>query len=227
MNHTSFWRRLTRGGRRLHQRPDWEAFAGPGWAERIMQVGVTDDFHAKQGRSTGRWVLTAPGGRRLAVYLKRHYRLPFWHGWLATLWPGGDWSPAMQEYRHLEWAREQGVPVPVPVAAGEFIDPWGKLSSFLVVEELTDMLPLHEEQMPPLAASLACPPTCSAAGSADLRSGRDGPPGAPAARPAALPQGSVPVPLLHPPRRRRPAASRLLRAGRARKTAGPGAAGSS
>ena len=26
------------------------------WADRIMEVTVTDDFHAKQGRSTGRWI---------------------------------------------------------------------------------------------------------------------------------------------------------------------------
>src|SRR5262249_23786560 len=32
----SLWRRLTRGWCRLRQRPDWEEFAGPGWAERIM-----------------------------------------------------------------------------------------------------------------------------------------------------------------------------------------------
>ncbi len=145
LKYTSLWKRLTRGWRRLQERPDWEHFAGPGWADRIMQIGVTDDFHAKQGRSTGRWVIEAPrDAGRLVVYLKRHYRLPFWTGWLATIWPRGDWSPAMQEYRHLEWAREQGVPVPATVAAGEFVGPWGKLSSFLVVEELTDMLPLHQ-----------------------------------------------------------------------------------
>jgi heptose I phosphotransferase len=144
------WQRLTRGERWLYARPDWEEFAGAGWAEHIMRADVTDNFHAKQGRSTGRWVLEA-ADRRLAVYLKRHYRLPFWTGWLATLWPRGDWSPAMQEYRHLEWARHQGVLVPATVAAGEFVGPWGKLSSFLVVEELTDMLPLH--QAIPLAAS--------------------------------------------------------------------------
>jgi heptose I phosphotransferase len=147
---SSLWRRLTTGCRMLHVRPDWEEFAGPGWANRIMQAGVTDDFHAKQGRSTGRWVLEA-GARRLAVYLKRHYRLPFWTGWLAALWPKGGWSPAMQEYRHLEWARHQGLHVPATVAVGEFVGPWGKHSSFLIVEELTDMLPLH--QAIPLAAS--------------------------------------------------------------------------
>lgn len=154
VNPPTFWQRLTRGWRRLRQRADWADFVGPGWPDRIMDAEVTDDFHAKQGRSTGRWCL-ASGDQRLAVYLKRHHVLPFWQGLLAAVWPGGNWSPAMAEYEHLEWARRQGVPVPATVAAGEFLDPWGRLRSFLAVEELTDMLPLHEaiplasEKMPP------------------------------------------------------------------------------
>jgi heptose I phosphotransferase len=149
----TLWQRLFRGVRRLRQRPDWPAFAGPDWAERIMTAEVTDRFHAKQGRSTGRWVLHAGAGR-LAVYLKRHYRLPWWRGLLAALWPDAGWSPALQEVRHLEWARAQGLPVPAVVAAGEYIGPWGRLQSFLAVEELADMLPLHEA-VPAAAGRLA------------------------------------------------------------------------
>jgi heptose I phosphotransferase len=108
-----------------------------------MHVPVTDRFHAKQGRSIGRWVLDADG-QRLVVYLKRHYRLPRWLGLLATLHPGAGWSPAVQEWKHLEWARAGGMPVPEAVASGEYIGPWGRLQSFLAVEELTGMLPLHE-----------------------------------------------------------------------------------
>ncbi len=78
------------------------------------------------------------------MYLKRHYRLSWWRGLLAALWPGRGWSPALEEWSHLEWARAQGLPVPAPVAAGEFIGPWGRLQSVLAVEELHDMLPLHE-----------------------------------------------------------------------------------
>jgi heptose I phosphotransferase len=155
----TLWQRLTRGVRRLKQRPDWEQFAGRGWADRILAVAVTDRFHAKQGRSTGRWVRQA-GGQRLAVYLKRHYRLPWWTGWLAALWPEAGWSPALTEWRHLEWARSHGVPVPATAAAGEFIGPWGRLQSFLAVEELTGMLPLHEA-IPAAAATL--PPATFAA----------------------------------------------------------------
>jgi heptose I phosphotransferase len=143
----SFWRRLLRGGWRWRQEPDWPAFTGPDWPDRVMSADVTDRFHAKQGRSIGRWAL---GGGRLSVYLKRHYALPRWRGWLATLWPGGDWSDGMQECRHIDWARRHGFPVPRAVAAGEAIGPWGRLRSFLAVEELADILPLH--QAVPLAA---------------------------------------------------------------------------
>src|SRR5207302_3257339 len=63
--------------------------------------------------------------------------------------------PARQEDNHLEWARRQGVPVPATAACGEFIGPWGRLMSFLAVEELAGMLALHEaiplaqKQLPP------------------------------------------------------------------------------
>jgi hypothetical protein len=139
----TWWQRLTRGVRRLYARTDWSGFAGTDWPDRIMQADVTDDFNAKQGRSTGRWVLET-AGKQLAVYLKRHYELPWWHGLGAVLWPNADWSPGMLERTNLEWARSCGLPVPKVVAAGEFIGPYGKLQSFLAIEELTDMLPLHE-----------------------------------------------------------------------------------
>lgn len=150
----SWWERLTHGFRRLCATPDWRDFVGDDWADTIMQTELTDDFHAKQGRSTGRWVLQALG-RRLSVYLKRHYELPLSHGLGAALWPGGDWSPAMLERRNLEWARQHGIPVPRVVAAGEYLGPWGKLQSFLAIEELAQMLPLH--QAIPLAARHLAP----------------------------------------------------------------------
>jgi heptose I phosphotransferase len=149
MTRDSFWRRLGRGVRQVWGRPDWDDLLGPDWAAGIMERPVTDRFHAKQGRTTGRLILEQDK-RRLAVYLKRHHRLSWWRGLLATLWPGAGWSPALQEARNLERARAQGLPVPVVVAAGECIGPWGRLQSFLAVEELADMLPLHEAI--PLAA---------------------------------------------------------------------------
>jgi heptose I phosphotransferase len=151
----TFWRRLFRGVRRVRQQPYWPGFAGPDWADRIMAVSVTDRFHAKQGRTIVRWSLEDDGGRRLVVYLKRHYRLPWWHGLLALVRPDGHWSPALREWEHLEWARAAGLPVPVAAAGGEFIGPWGRLQSFLAVEELTGMLPLH--QAVPAAATRLAP----------------------------------------------------------------------
>jgi heptose I phosphotransferase len=148
----TFWQRLFRGVRRLRQRPPWADFAGPDWADRVMQVQVADRFHAKQGRTIARWTLHA-GGRRLVVYLKRHYRLPWHAGLLALVRPDGRWSPALQEWDHLEWARAEGLPAPRAVAGGEYIGPWGRLQSFLAVEELTGMIALHEA-IPAAAAAL-------------------------------------------------------------------------
>jgi heptose I phosphotransferase len=128
----------------VHREPDWDTFAGPGWIDGIMTESVTDRYHAKQGRSIGRWTLTAPDGRTLVVYLKRHYVLPRFLGLLSALAPGRPWSPGLAEWEHLCWAKAIGLPVPRAVAVGEFLGPWGKLQGFLAVEELTGMLPLHE-----------------------------------------------------------------------------------
>jgi heptose I phosphotransferase len=147
-----FWRRLWHGTRRLHHSDEFARLAGPDWAERIMELPVTDRLHVKQGRSIGRLVLR-DGGRSLVVYLKRHYRLPWWHGLLALVRPGRAWSPGLQEWEHLRWAQSRGLPVPEAVAAGEFLGPWGRLRSFLAVKELTGMLPLHEA-VPAAAARL-------------------------------------------------------------------------
>jgi heptose I phosphotransferase len=84
------------------------------------------------------------GTQRLAVYLKRHYALARWRGLLAVICPDVGLSPALEEWRHLEWARDQGLLVPSAVAAGEYLNPWGRLQSFLAVQELTGMIPLHE-----------------------------------------------------------------------------------
>jgi heptose I phosphotransferase len=108
-----------------------------------MTIAVPDRHHAKQGRSTGRWTLTRDG-RTLIVYLKRHYVLPRRHGLVAVLWPARPVSPGLEEWEHLAWAKANGIPVPRAVAVGELLGPWGRLQSFLAVEELEDMLPLHE-----------------------------------------------------------------------------------
>src|SRR5262245_3802743 len=95
---SSLWYRLRRGTRLLRRQSDWERFVGEGWAERIMDESITDRFHAKQGRSIGRRVFNTDG-RTLTVYLKRHYRLPWWHGLLATLFPNRAWAPGLREWQ--------------------------------------------------------------------------------------------------------------------------------
>ncbi|RUL86738.1 lipopolysaccharide kinase InaA family protein [Tautonia sociabilis] len=109
----------------------------------VMQLRSDDRLHAKQGRSTCRVRFDGPGGP-LTVYLKRHYRLPWRERLAALIDPGGRHSPAGAEWRHLHRGRRLGLLVPEPVAAGETIGPWGRLESYLMVEELTGFLPMHE-----------------------------------------------------------------------------------
>ncbi len=143
MSILGLWHHVRRGTRRLLFHPDWPRFAGENWADGIMSAAVTDRYHAKQGRSTGRWLLRHCNDQ-LAVYLKRHRRLPWWQRLLATLLPAHGWSPAFAEWRHLLWAKKQGIDIPEPLAVGEFIGPRFQLQSFLVIRELTGMQPLHE-----------------------------------------------------------------------------------
>lgn len=130
--------------------PDWPSFAGADWPSTVMAADATDRLHQKQGRSIARWTLTAADGRTLVVFLKRHFVLPKRDGMLAKLFPGRAWSPGLSEWDHLEWAKGEGFPVPRALAAAEYRGPGLKLQSFLAVEELADMLPLHEAV--PLAA---------------------------------------------------------------------------
>lgn len=128
----------------LRNTPDWPHFAGSDWPATVMNVRVTDKLHEKQGRAIARWTLNDADGRTLVVFLKRHYKLPKRDGLMAKLFPRRAWSPGLSEWEHLEWAAGEGFPVPRAVAAGEFRGPGLKLQSFLAVEELADMLPLHE-----------------------------------------------------------------------------------
>ena len=96
----------------------------------------------------------------MAVYLKRHFRLP-WNARLAALLdPAGRHSPGAAEWAHLQKARELGVPVPEVVATGERIGPWISLQSYLMVAELTGFqelnlaLPDLESKLDPAAFAL-------------------------------------------------------------------------
>jgi heptose I phosphotransferase len=141
-------------------------------ASTVMTLDARDRLHGKQGRTTARVVFHPghdgggrPAGdgpigegppapdRPLAVYLKRHYRLPWAARWAALVDPAGRHSPAAAEWTHLERARRLGIEVPEVVAAGEFIGPRGDLRSFLMIAELTGCEPLNEV-LPRLAARL-------------------------------------------------------------------------
>jgi heptose I phosphotransferase len=132
--------RLRFGKRVIRSTPEWDRALGEGWVDRIMTEDVTDRYHAKQGRSIAKWEL--PGG--LTVYLKRHFVLPRKDGLKAVWNPNRAGSPGLQEANNLLWASSIGLYVPRIAATGEFLGPWGRVQSFLAVEELTGMLALHE-----------------------------------------------------------------------------------
>jgi heptose I phosphotransferase len=140
------------GSTRSWADPAWVAAGGPSDVDTIMSQSVTDRFHTKQGRSTGRWVI--PGEPGLVVYLKRHYRLSRWRTWAARWWPGRAWSPARQELENLARAADLGIPVPQPLAIGERLDPAVGLQSYLAVRELTGCRALNE-LLPDVARELA------------------------------------------------------------------------
>jgi heptose I phosphotransferase len=118
----------------------------------VMSLESPDRFHAKQGRSTARVVLEQTN-RPLAVYLKRHYRLPWPTRLAALLQPAGRYSPAATEWSNLERVRAMGIEVPEVVAVGEHVGPRTALHSFLMVAELTGCTPLNE-LLPQLAGRL-------------------------------------------------------------------------
>jgi heptose I phosphotransferase len=139
---STFWRRLSVGLWRVQQKRDWAALVAPDRTDALMQLDLRDRFHAKQGRSIARWA-PAAGPKELTVYLKRHYRGGWWPGLKALAGFRGV-SAAWAEWDHLEWARRRGLPVPRAVAVGERVGPWGRLQSFIAIEELAGMVPLHE-----------------------------------------------------------------------------------
>ena len=148
----SFWRRLVGPVCRLRTRPDWERFAGPGWVERIMDMPVTDRFHAKQGRSVGRLRLPAlAGGARPAYRLPQ---APLQAPLVART--AGDALASRGLVAGLSGVGPSRMGPPAGRAGASCCRrrrvhrSSRRLQSFLAVEELTDMLPLHEAI--PLAA---------------------------------------------------------------------------
>ncbi len=135
VSYGSLWQRWSRGVSWTWINERYRARVPDDLAATVMTLESRDRFHAKQGRSTARVVLVRTD-RPLAVYLKRHFRLP-WPARLAALVdPAGKHSPAAAEWAHLERARALGIDVPEVVAAGERIGPWAHLQSFVMIAEL-------------------------------------------------------------------------------------------
>ena len=158
MKYGSLWQRWTRGVRWTWVNDRYRDSLPANFDAGLMALDAPDRLHVKQGRSTARVVFHPPshGGGALSVYLKRQYRLSFVSGLAATLDPSGRHSPAATEWTHLETSRALGIPVPDVVATGEQIGPRGRLTSYLMVAELTGCEPLHEA-IPRLAARLDAP----------------------------------------------------------------------
>ena len=143
MSYGSLWQRWFRGVSWTWINERYGARLPENLGANVMTLESRDRFHAKQGRSTARVVLVR-SDRPLAVYLKRHFRLP-WPARLAALVdPGGKHSPAAAEWAQLERARALGIDVPEVVAAGEQIGPWSQLQSFVMIAELSGSEAVNE-----------------------------------------------------------------------------------
>jgi Lipopolysaccharide kinase (Kdo/WaaP) family len=156
MRYGSLWQRLVQGVRWSWIDPRYRAVLPPDLDATVMAIDSRDRLHAKQGRSTARVVFHPAADepeRSVAVYLKRHYRLPWLSGIAALFNPAGRHSPGAAEWAHLEQARALGVPVPDVVATGERIGPWACLQSYLMVAELTACQELNVA-LPELALEL-------------------------------------------------------------------------
>jgi heptose I phosphotransferase len=152
VSHGSLWQRWSRGVSWTWINERYRAHLPDDLGANVMTFESRDRFHAKQGRSTARVVLVR-ADRPLAVYLKRHFQLP-WPARLAALVdPNGKHSPAAAEWAHLERARALGIDVPEVVAAGEHIGPWAQLQSFVMIAELSGCEAVNE-LLPRLAVQL-------------------------------------------------------------------------
>jgi len=149
----ALWHRLTRGSRWSWVDDRYRDALPADFDASVMGIESRDRLHAKQGRSTARFAFHR-GERRVSVYLKRHFRLPWPARVAATMNPAGRHSPGAAEWAHLERARALGVAVPEVVAVGERIGPWGVLQSYLAVaelpgRELNEILPGLRESLAP------------------------------------------------------------------------------
>jgi heptose I phosphotransferase len=119
----------------------WRDAVSPDAEGEVMDWPCSDDFHTKQGRSTGRFVL---GRGKLAIYLKRHWQFSWWTRKRVNWFPQHPITPAAIEWSNLRWARGAGLLVPEPLAVGHMLGADGSLHCFLAIRELTGQLALHQ-----------------------------------------------------------------------------------
>lgn len=120
---------------RLHD-PTQGAERGDDVYEKIAAMTATGDHHAKQGRSTGRYLLPTERGL-VGVYVKKYFALSFRERWLTPL----SELPGPREWENTRRAGELGIPVPELILAAA--DPNRPCKSLLVTRELAGYLPLH------------------------------------------------------------------------------------
>lgn len=112
---------------------------GPDWYLSLSSLNLSDRLHQKQGRAIARYQILP----HLSVYIKRVDIYPGYLNILARWFPWVRWSVSVREWRNLCQAHRLGLNVPRPIAVAELLTPSGSLQSFLAVEELYNMLPLH------------------------------------------------------------------------------------
>ena len=101
------------------------------------RLAASDNYHQKQGRSTGRYLFAGPS-MAPAVYIKKYFQVPWWQRWLVPLRK----FPGPLEMDRLEQVRRLGILVPEPAAAGA--DRRHDCRSFLAVRELAGFVELHK-----------------------------------------------------------------------------------
>ncbi|MCS7016877.1 MAG: hypothetical protein NZM42_12265, partial [Gemmatales bacterium] len=87
MGWLTWWRRWRLGEVRGEYKPIWQRHFGQATVHDVLRFSVCEIASSKQGRSVGKLVVQ-DGNEKLVIFLKRHYRLPWWPRIMAWLWPG-------------------------------------------------------------------------------------------------------------------------------------------
>jgi heptose I phosphotransferase len=112
--------------------------------EAIAAWNPTDDFIAKQGRSTGRYRIEV-GGRGMNLYVKKHMRLSWWQRKFAA----AKTFQGPSEQANIERVAALGVRVPETIFAGA--DGAATCASLFATRALDGYSPLHLYIAGPLA----------------------------------------------------------------------------